>query len=233
LFWKLTWEGWNQPEDALPQHVDGRFVLHRHHDRGGTHFDLRLEQGGYLVGWRIDADALDGPAWASEKGPHPMGWLDENRAAACEDAGFYTWIERGEGARAMILRGSKGIRVLRAERDETVTARVAQAVAAALGEMDIEASRAADLIRDGVEARRRVIARLCGLGRELDGAAFDEGLWRKALDGLTLGEIHGQTRAYEVRFDEKYPQAPATQAEVLSERDADFNPSALLSILGE
>jgi len=30
-----------------------------------------------------------------------------------------------------------------------------------------------DLVRDGAEARERAIARICGLGRELDGPAFD------------------------------------------------------------
>ncbi|HPO12065.1 MAG TPA: hypothetical protein PLI09_01365 [Candidatus Hydrogenedentes bacterium] len=78
---------------------------------------------------------------------------------------------------------------------------------------------AAQLIQDGVEARRRAIERFCGLGRVMDGANFDESVWRVTLDHLSLREIHHHLEAYEVRFDEKYPPQPVSQPEPLPEED--------------
>jgi hypothetical protein len=78
-------------------------------------------------------------------------------------------------------------------------------------------SDAAQLVLDGIAARDRATARLCGLGRELDGGAFDESAWRKSLRGLSLDEIHAQLRAFEVRFDAKYPPAPVSRPERLPE----------------
>ena len=48
-------------------------------------------------------------------------------------------------------------------------------------------------------------------GRELDGESFDEALWRKTLEALTLDEIHGQLRSFEVRFDVKHPPMPVSR----------------------
>jgi hypothetical protein len=62
------------------------------------------------------------------------------------------------------------------------------------------------------------------LGRELDGSAFDDSVWRRVLAGLSLDEIHSQLRAFEVRFDQKYPPSPVSRPEKL--RDADAEDSA-------
>lgn len=75
----------------------------------------------------------------------------------------------------------------------------------------MEPSRAGALIADGATARLRATERLCGLGRELDGDAFDDAVWRKTLSSLTLEEIHGQLRSFEVRFDLKYPPMPVSR----------------------
>ncbi len=73
----------------------------------------------------------------------------------------------------------------------------------------------AQAVDDGLEARRRAVERFCGLGRELDGLAFDETVWRRTLEPLTLREIHRHLSAYEIRFDQKYPPQPVSRPEPL------------------
>lgn len=87
----------------------------------------------------------------------------------------------------------------------------ARSITEALHESKASPEHAANLIRDGVAARRRAVARFCGLGRELDGGAFEEDVWRKTLAGCSLDEIHAHLRAYEVRFDEKHPPQPVSR----------------------
>jgi len=53
----------------------------------------------------------------------------------------------------------------------------------------------------------------------LDGTAFDDGVWRRALASLSLDEIHSQLRTFEVRFDQKYPPSPVSRPARLSETD--------------
>ena len=67
MYWIVGLE--SAEERAVPDEAHGRFVLHRHHDEGGAHLDLRLEQDGYLMGWRIDGISLEGAPWATEKAP--------------------------------------------------------------------------------------------------------------------------------------------------------------------
>ena len=198
---------------------DGRFVLHRHCDAQGPHLDLRLEQDGHLVGWRIDAAALSGEAWATEKPPHPLRWLDQDGDAVRGDAGVYQWLERSAGGGVLLLAGNAGTKRLRVSREEGLPARYVRSVCEALTACGAGGEEAGRLIVDGMAARRRATARLCGLGRELDGGAFDEAVCRKALSGLSLDEIHGQLRAYEVRFDQKYPPRAVSCAERLPEED--------------
>lgn len=196
-----------------------RFVLHRHRDALGPHLDLRLEQDGYLLGWRIDGDNLAGAPWAAEKAPHPTHWLDHDGDARREDAGEYVWLERAEDRGALLLRGTRGLREIRVSRRDALPPRAAQAL--------IEAMRAGrhapgdlpGLVADGARARQRAAARLCGLGRELDGAAFDTEAWRQTLDGLGLEAIHRHLRAYEARFDAKYPPRPVSRPEPLPDTD--------------
>ena len=73
MFWKVICEERGAVPDV--EQSNGRFVLHRHVDAMGPHLDLRLEQDGYLVGWRIEGDSLDGEPWATRKSPHRVSWL--------------------------------------------------------------------------------------------------------------------------------------------------------------
>ena len=196
---------------------DGRFVLHGHRDADGPHLDLRLEQDGHLMGWRIAAEALEGEPWATDKAPHPVRWLDQDGDAVREDAGEYVWLERHPDRRSVLLRGNRGTRVIRFEPVCGLPVSAIRSVSEALEEHGMDAGMAGRLVADGITARRRAIERFCGLGRELDGAAFEEAVWRKTLGHLTLDEIHAQLRAYEIRFDEKYPAAPVSRPERLPE----------------
>jgi len=107
----------------------------------------------------------------------------------------------------------------------------ARDIYAALEACEQGASKAAQLVRDGATARQRSLERLCGLGRELDGSSFDESLWRRTLADLTLEEIHTHLRAFEIRFDEKYPPEQIAQPERLSETENAERTDSALAIL--
>ncbi len=218
MFWRITCE---QADETAPEGaVDGRFVLHRHRDEWGAHLDLRLEQDGYLLGWRIDGMDLKAEPWATEKTPHSVRWLDQDGDAVREDAGVFVWLDRGPGRRRVLLRGREGSRVVEVHHEEGLSPSAVCAVRAALTECGADASEVGQLIEDGARARQRAMERFCGLGRELDREAFDETVWRKALSGLSLDEIHGHLRAYEVRFDRKHPPQPVSQPERLEPGEA-------------
>lgn len=210
MFWKIRCEDAPEESGHAPE---GRFVLHRHVDKDGEHLDLRLECGDHLKGWRIDAGELGEEAWATEKAPHPVRWLDQNGDAVRMDAGTYAWARSGSNSGELLLFGGDGCRVVSVSRAEELPAYAARAIADTIREHEVEPSRAAALIVDGATARRRATERLCGLGRELDGEAFDETVWRKTLAALTLEEIHGQLRSFEVRFDVKHPPLPVSRPE--------------------
>ncbi len=197
--------------------AEGRFVLHRHSDEGGAHLDLRLEAGGHLGGWRIDGDALEGAAAACEKSPHPLAWLDHDGDAERIDAGRYVVLRNTPVERKILLMGETSQRLLTFIKDTSVTPRTMTRLREAADNAGCTLEALADLAADGVTARQRAIARLCGLGRELDGASFDEATTRRMLSGLRLDELHQQLRAYEVRFDQKYPPRPISQPEALDE----------------
>ncbi len=233
MFFKITSEVRREWPEGLSDRVDGRFVLHRHRDEEGPHLDLRLEQDGHLMGWRIDATTLEEEAWGVEKGPHSVRWLEQDGDAVREDAGTYLWVERSRGRKALWLRGERGLVFVRVEQQAGLPAHVVRAVAVALNEAGASADEAARLVVDGLTARGRAISRLCGLGRELDGAAFDEGVWRRALAGLSLDEIHAQLRAYEVRFDAKYPPLPVSRPERLEGEREDTRRESALTIARE
>jgi len=211
MYWKIA------ANDSVTTHEvfapAGRFVLHRHTDPQGEHLDLRLEADGHLRGWRIDAAELAAGAWATEKPPHPLRWLDDDGEATRIDCGDYAVEEWGRDGGAIVLRGSNGSMRIVMTRARELVACVAQRIADVLHDRNVRPADAPALITDGLEARSRAIHRLCGLGRELDGDAFEETLWRKTLNSLTLGEIHQQLRAFEVRFDQKYPPLPVSHAE--------------------
>ncbi len=229
MFWSLTCDD-DAPDDAAFQ-PQGRFVLHRHRDADGPHLDLRLEQDDALVGWRIAAESLETGAWATEKRPHPVHWLEHDGDALCDDRGVYACIESGGDVCSLLLRGQHGLRRLRLAREGALPARAARDVCRTLVDLGARADDAPRLLRDGFAARQRAVERLCGLGRELDGAAFDEPLWRRTLEGLSLDEIHAQLRAYEVRFDLKYPPAPVSRPEPLPEEDDGRRTRNVLTLL--
>lgn len=210
MFWKIAQlEETKAPADFVPA---GRFVLQRHTDAQGEHIDLRLEADGHLRGWRIDAAALAQGAWATEKAPHPLRWLDDDGAAQRMDAGEYA-IEHNGSSATLLLRGAGGsTRVVMTPAPE-LPASAARSIAEALHALKAAPVDASRLIADGVAARNRATERLCGLARELDDDAFEEKLCRRTLVGCSLDEIHAQLRAYEVRFDAKYPPLPVSKPE--------------------
>lgn len=217
MFWKVICEERGAVPDV--EQSDGRFVLHRHVDAMGPHLDLRLEQDGYLVGWRIEGDSLDGEPWATRKSPHPVSWLERDGDALQVDAGVYAWQECGPERRVVVLHGRHGVRQLRIEHDLRAPVSMVRSVWDALRATGMRTEDAGRLIIDGASARRRAVERLCGLGRELDGSAFDDAVWRRVLAGLSLEEIHSQLRAFEVRFDQKYPPSPVSRPEELPDTD--------------
>ncbi len=240
MFWRVT--GLPVNEEELPgdersrARPDGRFVVHRHVDQHGPHLDLRLECGEHLVGWRIDGLRLEDDLWATEKGPHPIRWLEQDGDAVREDAGLYTWLERSSDRRVLLLKGGHKTRLLRLEQEPGLPPRVVRSICAALKESGLSVEQAGDvgrLVRDGLTARQRAVERLCGLGRELDESAFDETVWRKALSALTLEEVHTQLRTFEIRFDEKYPPEPVSRPERLPASDGEARETTALAILGE
>jgi hypothetical protein len=219
MFWRIEKldEACARREDGSH---DGRFVLHRHHDAEGPHLDLRLEADGHLAGYRIGADALEDGAWATEKMPHPVSWLERDGDAVREDAGVYAWRHRGADRRELELRGAAGVTVLRFTPERGVDARAARGIAEALRSERADAGSAPGLIRDGALARRRAIERFCALGRELDGRAFDDAAWRRTLAGHSLADLQPHLHALETRFDAKYPPVPTSRPEPLPEDDA-------------
>jgi hypothetical protein len=218
MYWKLSATTPVEKRECFePQ---GRFVLHRHLDAEGPHLDLRLESNGCAVGYRIGGTQLEDGAWATEKLPHPVGWLEQDGDAVREDDGLYTVLQRDADSCELELRGSQGLRVVRFEREAALDAASAREVALALRDTASHATQAGALLRDGVFARRRLVERFCTLGRELDAAAFDETRWRRLLAGMPLEEMQSHLRAYETRFDAKYPPQPVSQPEALDGTDS-------------
>ena len=227
MLWKLRIE--DTASDG-PFEADGRFVMQRHVDADGPHIDLRIEDGDCLRGWRVAVDAFEEEALAVEKGPHPLYWLDELNAGRMA-SGVYGWRERGPRGGVMLLKTEAGVQRLTvspASFRSLATLSAVENAARALG-CDVEALPG--LAADGATARSRAIGRLCGLGRELDGDAFDETLWRTQLAGLNLDEIHRQLRAFEVRFDRKYPPQPITRPEALPDETGEVRGDAMAILL--
>jgi hypothetical protein len=213
MYWSVRSEVVNEAAAQGP--YDGRFVLHRHNDSLGPHLDLRLEQDGYLAGWRVDGLALEERAFATQKPPHPLHWLDQDGDAIREDAGHYRWERRDDGESVVVLHGRNGAMRVRFAPEAVLAPAVAHDVAAVLEERGLPQAHAARLVADGIAARTRAIERFCGLGRELDGEEFEDGLSRKMLRDLSLEEIHSQLRALERRFDAAHPPIPVSQPERL------------------
>lgn len=214
MFWNMTVTETERAEDFKPQ---GRFVLHRHCDADGAHLDLRLESEGHAVGYRIGGVALADGAWATEKMPHPLHWLEQDGDAVREDAGLYRIVKETPEARELELHGASGVRVVRFAKETGLDAAAVRAIALALRGLELPAAQAAALLCDGALARREALDRLCSLGRELDGVLFDEARWRDQLAAQSLEDIAAQVRAFQARFNHKYPPAPVSKPEPLED----------------
>ncbi len=216
----------DHPHRELP------YFMHRHEDAGAVYIDLHIERPGCGVArWRMAVDVIDRLS-AGEEVVCTLNPQDSMRSLD-RDAPEYTVVDEGTYADAGQAGGRHRLvfsgRVLdgefefRAVCDDSTVAALAEAIreepGAMLGPERVEEFVAA--ARDGRVARRRAVERLCGLGRELDGDAFDAQLWRRMLDGLSLSEIHRQTAKFERRFDEKYPPQPVSRSASLPEEDSD------------
>ncbi len=219
MYWKITVRPAAQDAPERREAPTGRFILHRHHDNAGPHWDLRLEQAGHLVGWRLECALSDTPAWALEKGAHPLRWLEHDGEAVREDAGLYSVAAWSKDERVLHLEGREGEHILRAERMPFWPPETAREVHDILREEGAGPETLASLVRDGITARQRAIERFCGLARELDGDAFDASVWRRTFDTLTLDELNAHLRAYEIRFDHKFPPSPTSYPEALPESE--------------
>ena len=185
---------------------------------------------GYLLGWRIDALNLDAEVLASEKAPHPPHWLDQDGEAQREDAGHYRWLSRTEDGGELMLYGEQGTRHIRVEREGELSPTKVCHILKALEKTGLKLSEAPALINDGIVARRHAVERFCGLGRELDGSAFEEKTWRTTLASRSLEDIQQHLRAYEVRFDQKFPPQATSQPESLPESNSEIRSGQALDI---
>lgn len=199
-------------ENSLPPGEGARrFVLHRHRDGEGAHLDLRLEQEGYLMGFRVDGAALGPESWATVKTPHPLQWLAQDGEAVREDGGTYYW-ERGDAANggALVLCGQRKTLRVTVEPVGGTSAGALGALRAVAEKLNVAMGELAGLAEDGRAARDRAIARYCGLGQELDSSSFDGVWWRAMLAGQRLHVIQQHLHGLEVRFDKKYPPLPVS-----------------------
>lgn len=220
MYWKIVSvepvPGAAPAEESAP-----RFVLHRHTDARGPHLDLRVEDGhGRLRGWRIAADDLAPGADAEAKRPHPAAWLDEDGAALRLDDGRCVAESVAEDRVTVLLCGRAETRRVALRAETPLPAGCARALAEAAREHRLAPETLAGLVRDGVEARDRAVARLCALGRELDGPSFDARAWRDLMAPLGLPEIRAHLAGFEARLDRLHPPEPVSRPEPLA-RDAE------------
>ena len=157
MYWNIALLPDATPDSKREHGPAGRYVIHRHFDGGGPHRDLRLEQAGHLAGWRFEQPLCAEGAWAVEKGPHPLRWLDHDGDAAREDAGLYTVIAWAKDVRELFLDGRHGTHILRAERMPLLSPEAARALHVTMREMALEPAALAGILRDGVTARRRAL----------------------------------------------------------------------------
>jgi hypothetical protein len=229
MLWKLTPAAAPVTRD-VPVPDQGRFVLHRHIDAQGPHLDLRLEAGRCLLGWRVDGADLSQDRWAIEKAPHPVYWLERDGDAVRVDSGTYAWHDQDDDGGMLELRGARTTQWLRVAYQAPPPAALG-AVVQLMQAHKLDPAQVPDLLLDGRAARDRALARLCALGRELDGTTFDEASWRALLRDASLDQIHQHLRAYEVRFDAKYPPAPISRPEPLPEEDTGARHDAAWAIV--
>jgi len=224
-------------------HRELHYLMHRHEGAGGVYLDLHIERPGCGVArWRMGVDVLERLS-AGEEVVCTLNPEDSMRLAehdtpehATVDEGTYVDQGEAEDRRRLVFRGRvlDGEYEFRAVCDDNVVTALAEAIReepdGPLTPESVEEFIVA--ARDGRIARGRAVERLCGLGRELDGDAFDDRLWRRMLDGLSLAEIHRQTARLERRFDEKYPPRPVSRSASLPQEDSDRR-ETVAAILGE
>ncbi len=202
------------PDEGVMPEAAGRFVLHRHRDAGGDHFDLRLEQGDCLTGWRIAGDTLEAGCWATKKMPHPTTWLEQDRDARREKCGTYAWRFQEEGRCGLLLTDA-----ITLERCDGLSVAAIRALAAMARAHRISLAALPGLAEDGLTARSRSVERFCGMSRALDGEGFDEAGWRRLLAGMTLAEIGERLAKVEARHDRTHPPAPVSRPERLDAQE--------------
>ena len=216
MYWHLlVVESCDPPSDT--EKAGTRFVLHRHRDAVGPHLDLRLEFDGFLGGWRIAADALRAGVSAEEKGAHPTAWLDQDGDACRIDAGVYAWEERSADCWKIRLDGTRRSLRLTWRREAGLSPDIIQALSQKAADLRLPAVDLPGLIDDGITARNRAIARICGLGHQLEPVGFDESAWRSLLAPLSLSAIERHLAGFEIRADRAAPPAPVSRPEVLDE----------------
>lgn len=228
MYWQVTELTHAAPTEPLP---DGpRFVLHRHRDDTGAHHDLRMEHNTCLLGFRIGGDRFETGCWATEKMPHPKHWLEDDGALRRVVAGRYGWRETDPTRRTVTLYTTDATITLCFERCKAPDVAAVRTLTEYAQTHGLPMERLGELVADGATARRNAIARLCGLSRELDGDAFDEGGWRTMLEGMTLREINDRLAAVETRYDRVHPPLPTSRPEPL-DPDADAQDERALRVM--
>lgn len=227
MYWSLSFVDSVEEMLAEAGEPEGRFVLQRHCDGDGPHLDLRLEQEGYLLGWRIDGQALGDACWATEKMPHPVRWLDQDGDSVRVDGGEYSWLSRGDEGSMLLLSGERETYCVHVMREEGLSPSVVRDVTEALRGCGATGADLVGLLQDGQLARQRTEARLLGLGRELDGARFDLAVWQRTLKGMRLEGLYEHLRAFEARFDALYPPVSVSTGDALSGVDEERSAEAL------
>ena len=231
MYWEIT--AIREVQDPAPAKEAGRFVLQRHHDGDGPHFDLRLEQGDHLTGWRIAGETLEAGCWATEKMPHPLKWLSEDGDTRRENEGVYAWQQRSDRDCSLLLMSPSGTVELSLKRCSSPGVEEMRALASTLQEHGKERASLSALVEDGLRARSRSILRFCGLSRTLDGDDFDETGRRRLLEGMTLSEIDERLAKVETRYDRQLPPEPVSRPEPLDVDGEEERRSRIRRIVGE
>jgi len=213
MFWKLIVDGVSDSEEFVPR---DRYSLRRDTCEPGGAETLELHEGDVVRGWKMAGPLCDAAVWASELSSRSSSNRD-TRIDPGGESGGYAWEHVGMDGGTLLLERNGEICRIRVERVASLCLESAREIAGVMQEHGVASSDAAGLVADGLAARRNAVERLCGLGRELDSERFNDAVWRKTLAGLRLTDIHEQLRAFEVRFDEKYPPMPVSRPESLDE----------------
>lgn len=210
----------------VPLHSEGRFVLHTHKDKQGAHLDLRIEQKGYLLGWRIDDTELRSELWGTEKLPHDPSWLNMENAEDEKHSGDYRWFSQGDGNGYLNLRLKDNQQyTYRVERWGGFSIRFQRALWQNMRKWQLSPSQVLSLIEDGITAREYAVRRMCGLGKFIEGDTFDASQWEKVMSKCSLNEIYTNLRKWENRLERQTPPQRLSQPEKVDETWAEkMNP---------